>query len=129
MNAITQILEADERVAFALLFGSEARGSARTGSDVDIAVGLRPGAALDRHALGGLVARLEAATGRDVQVIDVGTAPAPLSYRIFRDGVLLFERDHAALVEAKTAAILEYLDFQPVEAQCARGVLQVAGHG
>lgn len=129
MDAITQVLEADERIAFALLFGSRARGLASVGSDLDIAVGLRAGVLPDRHWLGSLVTHLEAVAGREVDVVVVNVTPAPLAYRIFRDGVLLFERDHAALVEAKTAAILEYLDFEPVEAQCARGVLRAAARG
>jgi hypothetical protein len=30
---------------------------------------------------------------------------------VFRDGRVIFERDHRALVERKARAILEYLDF------------------
>ena len=129
MDAIRDALAADERVAFGLVFGSAARGTAVPGSDVDIAVGLMAGASLDHRALGQLVARLEAVAARDVDVVVVDRAPPALAYRIFRDGVLLLERDHAALVEAKTRAIVEYLDFQPVEALCARGVLRAASDG
>ena len=48
-------------------------------------------------------------------------APAPLAYRIFRDGRLIVERDHAALVARKARVLLEYLDFKPVEERCAAG--------
>jgi len=33
------------------------------------------------------------------------------------------------MVERKTRAILEYLDFQPIEELCARGALAAAAHG
>jgi len=129
MEAIHNILATDRRIAFAMLFGSAARGTMRSDSDIDIAVGLEAGASLDHRALGDLVSRLEAATGHEVDLVVVGEAPAPLAYRIFRDGILVLERNHASLVDAKAAAILQYLDFQPVEALCARGVLRAASDG
>lgn len=129
MQAIHDILAADRRIAFGLVFGAAARGTTHAGSDIDVAVGLEPGASLDHRALGDLLSRLESATGREVDLIVVGETSSPLAYRIFRDGVLLFERNHAALVDAKADAILQYLDFQPVEALCARGVLRAASDG
>jgi len=129
MDTIRDLLAADPRIAFALAFGSVARGTAHAASDLDVAVGLAADAVLDHRAVGSLIARLERATGRSVDLVILDEAPSPLAYRVFRDGVLLFEHDHAALVECKTRAILEYLDFQPVEALCARGVLRAAADG
>jgi uncharacterized protein YutE (UPF0331/DUF86 family) len=43
------------------------------------------------------------------------TRRAPLAYRIFRDGHLLVERDHGALVTRKARVLLDYLDWKPVE--------------
>jgi hypothetical protein len=45
-----------------------------------------------------------------------------------RDGRVILERDRA-LVERRARAILEYLDFQPIEELCARGALEAAAHG
>jgi hypothetical protein len=39
------------------------------------------------------------------------------------------EKDRGALVERKTRAILEYLDFRPIEELAARGVLAAAARG
>jgi hypothetical protein len=50
-------------------------------------------------------------------------APPGLAYRIFREGRVVLERDRKALVERKTRAILEYLDFKPVEEMFTRAVL------
>ena len=42
---------------------------------------------------------------------------------------MLVEHDHAALVRRKARAILEYLDFKPIEELCAAGVLRAAARG
>ena len=86
LDAIRRILEAEPAVAYALVFGSTARGTERPDSDADVAVELTPGAARDVHALGCLTARLMSAAGRPVDLVLLDEAPAPLAYRIFRDG-------------------------------------------
>ena len=129
MDAIRLVLEGDPRIAYALLFGSAARGTAHPQSDVDVAVGLAAGAQLSPRDLGTLVADLERAAGRPIDLVLLGDAPAPLAFRIFRDGVPLVERDHQALADRKARAILEYLDFRPLEALLAQGVLTSAARG
>jgi hypothetical protein len=42
---------------------------------------------------------------------------------------VILEKDHRTLVEHKTRAFLEYLDFRPVETLATRGVLAAAAHG
>lgn len=126
LDALRRILESEPDVAYALLFGSSARGTARPDSDADIAIELAADAPRDVGALGRLSARLESAAGHSVDLVLLDEAPAPLAYRIFRDGRLLVERDHGALVARKARALLEYLDFKPVEDRCAAGVLRAA---
>jgi len=129
LDELRRIFETEHDVAYALLFGSTARGVPRKDSDADVAVELRPGAARDARALGRLAARLESAAGRSIDLVLLDEAPSPLAYRIFRDGRLLIERDHALLVARKARAILDYLDFKPVEDLCADGVLRAAARG
>lgn len=126
---LRRVLLDDHRVAYALLFGSEARGQSSSFSDVDVAVGFAKGIRLEPREIGELTARLEHAVERPVDLVIVEEASPPLAYRIFRDGRLLVDRDHAALVATKTRAILEYLDFKPIEQMCARGVLHTASNG
>ena len=64
LDALRRILDAEPGVAYALLFGSSARGTRRPDSDVDVAIELTASAARDVHALGGLAGRLESAAGR-----------------------------------------------------------------
>ncbi len=124
--ALRRVLEAEPDVTYALLFGSNARGTAHAGSDADIAIELRPGAARAVRSLGGLAARLESAIGRPIDLVLLDEAPVALAYRIFRDGRLLVERDHAALVARKARVLLDYLDWKPVEERCAEGILRAA---
>lgn len=129
MNAIRQTLVGDPRVAYALVFGSTARGTAQPARDLDVAVGLARGASFDARAVGALVADLERAAGQPVDLIFLHEAPPALAYRIFRDGVIVLERDHAALADRKARAILEYLDLRPMEDVAVQGVLAAAARG
>ena len=126
LDDLRHALESERDVAYALVFGSGGRGALRPASDVDIAIEFRPGAPRDMARLGHLAAQLESAAGRQVDLVLMDEAPSPLAYRIFRDGRIVVERDHAALAERKARAILEYLDFKPVEERCADGVLRAA---
>ena len=123
MEALRQALEGDPRVGYALVFGSTARGSSHALSDLDVAIGPAQGRRLTALELGDIASRLQSAAGRSVDVIDLDVAPAGLAYRVFRDGQVIVEADRARLVARKARAILEYLDFRPVEELCARGVL------
>jgi predicted nucleotidyltransferase len=129
VDAIRALLARDSRIAYALVFGSAARGSAHPESDVDVAVGLAAGVSLDVGATGALAADLEQAAGRPVDLVFLHEAPPALAYRIFRDGVVVIERDHRALAERKARAVLEYLDFQPLEDIAVKGALAAAARG
>jgi predicted nucleotidyltransferase len=129
MEPLTQVLERDARVSYALLFGSAARGVSHAGSDLDIAVGLHPGTTYSTQALGSLIADLERAAGCRVDLVVLNDAPPPVAYRVFRDGAPLFVRDASVMARQKARAILDYLDFRPLEQLAARGALAAAARG
>jgi predicted nucleotidyltransferase len=126
---LRSVLETDPRIAYALLFGSKGRGTAHDLSDTDLAIGLAPGTKLSVSELGDLMSRLEAAAGGPVDLVLLDEAPPGLAYRVFRDGRVVLERDHRALADRKVRAILEYLDFQPLEQLFTRAVLEAARRG
>src|SRR5438132_2796074 len=81
LDALRHVLEAEPGVAYALLFGSGARGTAHPDSDADVAVELTAGASRDVQALGGLAARLESAAARRVDLVlldEIGRAHVEL---------------------------------------------------
>jgi predicted nucleotidyltransferase len=123
-EGLRDVLAADPRVAYALLFGSTARGSAHRSSDLDIAVGLRDGVSLPVLEIGAFITRLEGAAGHPVDLVLLDEAPPSIAYRVFRDGRALFSRDDRALAARRARAILEYLDFQPFEGLFVRSVLE-----
>lgn len=129
MQRLRAVLEADLRIAYAILFGSKGRGTSHRRSDSDVAAGLADGARLSACELGDLLSRLEAAAGEPVDFVLLEDARPSFAYRIFRDGQVIFERDHRAFVERKSRAILEYLDFQPIERAFTDGVLEAARRG
>jgi predicted nucleotidyltransferase len=129
MDALRQALVEDPRIAYALLFGSRARGSAHGASDIDVAIGLTAGARLEPLALGDLVSRLERASGRTVDLLLLDDAPPGIAYRVFRDGRPIVVKDPRAIAARKARAILEYLDFRPLEELVSRGVLAAATRG
>ena len=129
LEALRASLAEDPRIAYALVFGSHARGSATPHSDVDVAIGLGAGTGLEPLELGALIARLEAAACRPVDLVLLDEAPPGLAYRVFRDGVVICARDRGALSDRRARAIMEYLDFLPFEELFARGALAAAARG
>lgn len=129
MEALRRVVEADPRIGYALVFGSRARGSQHAHSDVDVAVGAAEGRPLTALDLGDIASRLESAAGRPIDLVDLESAPPSLAYRVFRDGQVIFERERQRLVTCRARAVLEYLDFKPVEEQFVKGVLAAPARG
>ena len=110
MDDLRVVLDRETGVVTAFLYGSEARGTARSDSDVDVAVVL---ADPSWEARADLETRLCLALGRDVQVVDFERIPADLAFRVIRDGVLLVDRDRARRVALTVRHWKVYWDMTP----------------
>ena len=99
----------------AWLYGSFARGTQRKDSDVDIALLFRepPGVELDNPA-SRLEIALEEELGREVQAVVANSAPPDLLHCVFRDGVLLLDRDRRFRILFEVRARKEFFDMQPI---------------
>ena len=110
-----ELTSVDDRLLAAYLFGSVARGSDSSNSDVDVGILLRtapPGELNDlRFALEG---DLERALGRRTQVVILNDAPPDLVHRVLRDGRLLLDRDRAARIRFEVRARNQYFDLLPI---------------
>jgi predicted nucleotidyltransferase len=111
-------------IVAAYLFGSVARGTSGTTSDVDVAVLLtRPPA----EGLAGLPldleGELERLLGVPAQVVVLNRAPVDLIHRVLRDGKLLVDRDPAVRIAFEVRARNEFFDLKPVldQYRAARG--------
>jgi len=103
-----------EKVAAAYLFGSVARGSQRSGSDVDVAVlfheRLSP---LERfEARLEIAGNLEEILGTEVDVVDLQSADPRLIHQIFVDRILVASRDTDHRVRFEVASRRAYFDRQ-----------------
>jgi predicted nucleotidyltransferase len=106
---------APPEVVAAYLYGSRARGDARSDSDLDVGLLL---AKPPRPTLQGMArdleAALEAALKIPVEVVVLNRAAADLVHRVLRDGIIVLDRDRAARIRFEVNARNEYFDLAPL---------------
>jgi uncharacterized protein YutE (UPF0331/DUF86 family)/predicted nucleotidyltransferase len=102
-------------VAAVYLFGSVARGTAHTESDVDIGVLYQSRKAPTLMAQPfAEEADLAEQLARPVQIIAMNGAPADLVHRILRDGILVLEQDKSRRIAFEVQSRNEYFDILPM---------------
>lgn len=103
------------RLVAAYLFGSEARGTSRPDSDVDVAVLYSdvPPAVLNSPA-SALEGALERFLGRPVEVVVLNSAPVDFVHRVFLEARLVFEGDPSARIAFEVKSRSEYFDLLPI---------------
>lgn len=124
VNAIVEVLSGFPEVRLALLFGSEARGTAGPGSDVDIALEA-PGASLGRVA-----AALGSRLGVEVDVVRLQDATIPLLEALIADGIVVYEATPAAGALWRSRALAQLETDRPwYRRQRDAWIKRVAEHG
>jgi predicted nucleotidyltransferase len=117
--ALKQLIEerlgVDPNVAAVYLFGSQARGVAHAGSDVDLGVLYRvaPRSTLLDQPFE-LQTQLASALGKPVDIVVMNTAPVDLVHRVLRDGQLLLEADKSRRIAFEVQARNAYFDLLPI---------------
>jgi predicted nucleotidyltransferase len=111
----TLVAQAPDEVVAVYLYGSRARGTASSASDVDLALLMRttPAPILQGVARD-LEARVERHLRMPVEVIVLNTAPADLAHRVLRDGIVLLDRDRAVRLRFEVRSRNEYFDLAPL---------------
>lgn len=87
-KTLSEVLHRGPPLRVAALFGSVARGTAREGSDVDIAI-VPEDEALSLEAELLLQAELSRAVGREVDLIRLDRSLPALKFRVAKEGLLL----------------------------------------
>lgn len=113
-NSFKSILEKDDNVIFALLFGSMARNDMRYGSDIDIAIYFNDSQTL--YAIGNLCLKLEEAFNYKTDLVELNKLDKNnpvLAYSIVSEGIIIINKDIKIFNGYKKSVLLQYLDFKP----------------
>jgi predicted nucleotidyltransferase len=114
--SIKSVLDVRAEVLEAYVFGSEARGTATSLSDLDVAVYIDRGLASETRFgyAADLAAALGAATARrDIDVVVLNEASPLLYHRVIAGGVRVFARDLRAATTREGRALSRYCDYLP----------------
>ncbi|MBC7343587.1 MAG: nucleotidyltransferase domain-containing protein [Clostridia bacterium] len=116
IELIARYLEKQDDIVAAYLFGSQARGTQRDESDIDVAVLFSSEgdklARFDRRLE--IIIALERALGKKVDVIDIQAAPLLLQHHILLDGRLLVDKQPQRRVDFEVASRRQYFDLKPL---------------
>ena len=91
-----------------VLFGSTARGSDTSHSDVDVGVILE-----NVSSRGEVETALGRAADRPIDIVDLNDAPPQLRFEVARDGRVLIERVPYAWADFRARAMLDWWDWAP----------------
>jgi predicted nucleotidyltransferase len=115
--AIEDILPALEGASFALVFGSFGTERSRPESDLDLAV--RYQKPLTQAQVLDLTHRVSEIAGRNVDLVDLGSADPIIAMQVLRHGRPLLVRDRAAFETFRMTTPSRYFDWKlsrrPVE--------------
>ncbi|MBC8067251.1 MAG: nucleotidyltransferase domain-containing protein [Deltaproteobacteria bacterium] len=118
LERIRATLERGPPLRFAILFGSQARGTARPDSDFDIAIA--PARALTLAEENALAMELERTLGAAVDLVDVAAARPALRWRIARDGIVLSSSPTTAAARFLAQSGIEHDELAELERDAMR---------
>ncbi|MFI5308960.1 MAG: nucleotidyltransferase domain-containing protein [Polyangiales bacterium] len=130
-DAIAVALQPLDELRVAYLFGSQARGTPRPDSDLDVALLLQPGLDPGRRAsllLNVIVALTDALgpLGERADVLDLGEAGSSVAFRVIRDGKCVLCRDPRERVRLEASIARRYDDERPYRELFRRAAQQVS---
>jgi len=108
IRQVRNALEGNPNVRMAYVFGSTVAGAPRVGSDVDVAVHWATRPTLEE--LGRVVDEIQSATRRQVDLVDLATAPPLLMREILTAGRLVVARDDTERLQFETHALARFMD-------------------
>ena len=119
VKRIVDYFKGREEVSSLYIFGSAAIGKETAESDVDIAVLISDRKKGGKTTYESLRKAYYAASPkfalRPVDIVILNTAPPFLKHRIIKTGKILFDRNRRMRVRFTANAIIEYLDYKPIE--------------
>ena len=114
VEKIAETLRDNEKIVFAILFGSYARGLINVHSDVDLAIYFKERPSFDE--LSELISSIALALNVPEDKIDIlildDDVPYELRYKVFRDGIPILINDENEFKRYRDKSISLYLDFK-----------------
>jgi predicted nucleotidyltransferase len=110
LETLGKALAAQPAVQLAVLFGSAARGRQGPRSDVDLALRLEPNNTETRRDAVDAARRV---VRREIDAVDLDSAPPLLRFQIARHGIVLVEREPKAWARFKMRAMIDWWDWAP----------------
>lgn len=106
ISDIVEKLKGIKEVKAIILFGSYARGEQKPYSDIDICV------FTDKDADERTKERILSYSSKDFHLSVFWDLPLNFRFKVFKEGKVLFVRDHPWLDEVKFSTVRKYLDFR-----------------
>jgi predicted nucleotidyltransferase len=130
LDLIVAALQSGPPLRFAMLFGSAAKGTQRTDSDIDIGIVPEdPELSLAEELT--LQTELSRVSGRQVDLVRLDRASTILRWQVVRYGRTLVEADPFAAARFRAETVADYLDFVPAFERAAENFRRAltAGRG
>jgi predicted nucleotidyltransferase len=115
LNKIKEVLEKDKEVLFGYLYGSSTSQSIPVGSDIDVAVYLKPSAIKsyirkEEELISALIAKLH---NDKIDLRILNTLPFLLQYNILKEGIPIFVRDESERVDFEIRVMNRFFELKP----------------
>jgi predicted nucleotidyltransferase len=124
---LADALSAVAPLSLAVVFGSVARGEAREGSDLDVAI-LPADGELSLSEQGAIVRALERASGREVDLVLLDRVDDGLAWRIARDGVCLVSRPAPAFPAWRARVAIQHADWVEMRGDAVEQYRRAVAH-
>lgn len=110
INKCRDILIKYDKIVFAYIFGSYAKGNVREDSDIDISIYLKDN--IYTYEYLDMKMQLSEVIKREVDLIILNDATPLLRYEIYKNNILLFTRDKSVESRYKVKTLFEYNDMK-----------------
>ena len=110
INKCKDILIKYDKIVFAYIFGSYAKGNVRENSDIDIAIYLKDN--IDTHEYLDMKMEISEALKREVDLVILNDTTPLLKYEIYKNNILLFTNDKVMESKYKVKTLFEYNDMK-----------------